>query len=467
MRKYLLILFMIVTILIVSIFQILAATDATEPVFNPNSYYKIINRSTGKYLDNAGSTADGYNVKQYSSSTSNNQQWKIIQSDTGYFRIICRNGGKALDNMGSTADGANMAQWSLGSSYNQQWQIVDQGNNYFKIICRTGGKCLDTGGLTADGSVVQQWGSGSSDNQQWQIVQYTNSGYKNPVLPGLYADPEIACFNGTYYIYPTTDGYSGWSSSAFKCFSSTDLVNWTDKGVILDLVPNISWSDSGAWAPCIVQKDNTYYYYFTASAQIGVATSTSPTGPFVDALGAPLLTTNQYNCQSIDPDVFIDDDGQAYMYFGQGKCMVAKLNSDMKSFATTPTEITPSGYNEGSNVFKRNGTYYLMWSENDTRSEDYRVAYATATSPMGPFTKAANSPILAKNTSLGILGTGHHSILKIPNSDEWYICYHRFAIPGGDGMHREVCIDKMYFNTDRTIKNVVPTLNGITSAVSP
>ena len=76
----------------------------------------------------------------------------------------------------------------------------------------------------------------------------------NPVLPDYYADPEITVFGNTYYIYPTTDGYAGWSGTYFKCFSSTDLVNWTDRGVILDLVPDVSWSDSQAWAPCIVKK---------------------------------------------------------------------------------------------------------------------------------------------------------------------------------------------------------------------
>jgi hypothetical protein len=285
----------------------------------------------------------------------------------------------------------------------------------------------------------------------------------NPVLKGYYADPEITVFGSTYYIYPTTDGYASWSGTYFKCFSSPDLVNWTDRGTILDLGPGVSWSDSQAWAPCIVQKGSTYYYYFCASAQIGVATSSSPTGPFTDALGRPLVTTNQYGCQSIDPDVFIDDDGQAYMYFGQGKCMVVKLNADMKSFNGTPQNITPSGYNEGSNVFKRNGVYYLLWSENDTRSEDYRVAYGTSSSPMGPFTKKA--VILQKNLSLGIKGTGHNSVVKVPNVDEWYICYHRFAIPNGDGTHRETCIDRMYFNSDGTIKAVVPTLGSAPTPV--
>jgi beta-xylosidase len=278
----------------------------------------------------------------------------------------------------------------------------------------------------------------------------------NPVLPNYYADPEITVFGSTYYIYPTTDGFDGWSGTYFKCFSSSDLVNWADRGTILDLGPGVSWSDSQAWAPCIVQKGSTYYYYFCASAQIGVATSTSPTGPFTDALGRPMVTTNQYGCQSIDPDVFIDDDGQAYMYFGQGKCMVVKLNADMKSFNGTPQNITPSGYNEASNVFKRNGIYYLMWSENDTRSEDYRVAYGTSSVPMGPFTK--RGVILQKNLSLGIKGTGHNSVVKAPGVDDWYICYHRFYIPNGDGTHRQTCIDHMYFNSDGTIKTVVPTL---------
>ncbi|PXV66363.1 glycosyl hydrolase family 43 [Dysgonomonas alginatilytica] len=115
-------------------------------------------------------------------------------------------------------------------------------------------------------------------------------------------------------------------------------------------------------------------------------------------------------------------------------------------------------------VFYRNGLYYFLWSEDDTRSENYRVRYATSLSPTGPLTIPENNLILAKDPSKGIYGTGHNSVLQIPEKDEWYIVYHRFNRPNGikmgdaAGFHREVCIDKMEFNEDGSIKPVIPTL---------
>jgi large repetitive protein len=283
---------------------------------------------------------------------------------------------------------------------------------------------------------------------------------KSPVLPGLNADPNIVRFGDTFYIYPTTDGFDGWSGTRFKAYSSTDLVHWKDHGVILDLGPDVSWADSRAWAPTIAEKDGKYYFYFCADANIGVAVSDSPTGPFKDALGQPLLKAGKFSGQMIDPAVFTDDDGQSYLYFGNGHAYVVPLNDDMTSLDTSKVkDITPSGYNEGSFVIKRKGTYYFMWSENDTRDENYRVAYATGPSPTGPWTK--QGVILSKDLSQGIKGTGHHSVVHVPNTDDWYIAYHRFAIPGGDGTHRETTIDKLEFDSDGLIKPVVPTLTSI------
>lgn len=283
---------------------------------------------------------------------------------------------------------------------------------------------------------------------------------RSPVLPGLNADPNIVRFGDTFYLYPTTDGFEGWSGTQFKAYSSTDLVHWKDHGVILDLGPDISWADSRAWAPTIAEKDGKYYFYFCADANIGVAVSDSPTGPFKDALGRPLLKAGQFSGQMIDPAVFTDDDGQSYLYWGNGHAYVAPLNDDMTSVDLTKMkDITPSGYNEGSFVIKRKGTYYLTWSENDTRDENYRVAYATGPSPTGPWTK--RGVILEKDLSLGIKGPGHHSVVQVPGTDDWYIAYHRFAIPGGDGMHRETTVDKLEFDSDGLIKKVVPTLTSI------
>ncbi|GHH83761.1 hypothetical protein GCM10017771_11180 [Streptomyces capitiformicae] len=283
---------------------------------------------------------------------------------------------------------------------------------------------------------------------------------KSPVLPGLTADPNIVRFGDTYYMYPTTDGFAGWSGTQFKAYSSKDLVHWTDHGVILDLGPDISWADIRAWAPAATAKNGKYYFYYSADTHIGVAVSDSPTGPFKDPLGKPLIARGAYTGQMIDPAVFTDDDGQSYLYWGQGRAYVVPLNDDMISFdASKVTNITPSGYNEGPFVIKRKGTYYFMWSENDTRDENYRVAYATGSSPTGPWTK--RGVILEKNLSLGIKGPGHHSVVQVPGTDDWYIVYHRFAIPGGDGTHRETTIDRMEFDADGLIKKVVPTLGSI------
>ncbi|MFF3935224.1 family 43 glycosylhydrolase [Streptomyces phaeofaciens] len=283
---------------------------------------------------------------------------------------------------------------------------------------------------------------------------------RSPVLPGLNADPNIVRFGDTFYLYPTTDGFEGWSGTQFKAYSSTDLVHWTDHGVILDLGPDVSWADSRAWAPTIAEKDGTYYFYFCADASIGVAVSDSPTGPFEDALGQPLLKAGTYSGQMIDPAVFTDDDGRSYLYWGNGHAYVVPLDDDMVSFdASKITDMTPSGYNEGTFVVKRKGTYYFMWSENDTRDENYRVAYATGPSPTGPWTK--RGVILEKDLSLGIKGPGHHSVVQVPGTDDWYVAYHRFAIPGGDGTHRETTVDKLEFDADGLIGKVVPTLTGI------
>ncbi|MGW1452697.1 family 43 glycosylhydrolase [Micromonospora sp. NPDC002411] len=288
---------------------------------------------------------------------------------------------------------------------------------------------------------------------------------KGPVIPGLFADPHLAMFNGRYYLYPTTDGYASWAGTYYKAFSSADLVNWTDHGVILDHGPDVTWADNSAWAPAVAGANGRYYLYFSGGAasgntakHLGVAVADSPVGPFRDALGRPLVRSDQFSGgQAIDPMVFTDDDGQSYLYWGQGVARAVRLNADMVSFDPAQARvITPSGYNEAPFVFKRNGLYYFMWSENDTRSEDYRVAYATGPSPLGPW--ASRGVVLQKRLEAGIKGTGHHSVVRAPNTDTWHIAYHRFAVPAGNGTNRETAVDRMEFNADGTIRPVVPTL---------
>lgn len=300
----------------------------------------------------------------------------------------------------------------------------------------------------------------------------------NPALDGYYADPEILYSQktGKYYLYPTSDGFQGWGGTYFKSFSSTDLVNWTDEGVILDLPRDVAWGRRNAWAPAILEEkvgnDYKYYYYFTAAQKIGVAVSDNPTGPFTDS-GAPLVGSKPEGIrggQEIDPDVFRDPvSGKCYLYWGNGYLAAVELNPDRISFDPKKVKIlTPDRtFREGTEVLYRNGTYYFLWSENDTRSPDYRVRYATAPSPMGPLTIPENNLILSKRPEAGIYGTGHNCVLQIPGSDEWYIIYHRFTRPKGitmgesAGYNREVCIDKLTFAPDGSIQPVEPTVKGI------
>lgn len=300
----------------------------------------------------------------------------------------------------------------------------------------------------------------------------------NPVLEGYYADPEILYSkkNKKFYMYPTSDGFVNWSGTYFKTFSSTDLVNWTDEGVILDLPTQVSWGKTNAWAPCIEEKlvngAYKYFYYFTAATKIGVAVSDSPTGPFVDS-GAALISTSPTGTgQQIDPDVFTDSiSDKSYICWGNNYMAVAELNDNMTSLKSGTTQvITPSNgtFTEGSYVIKRNNTYYFFWSKGDARKADYSVYYGMSTSPTGPITFPANNHILVQNPTLGIYGTGHNSVIQIPGKDEWYMVYHRFTRPRGitmigdsAGYFREVCIDKLEFNADGTIKPIVPTVEGI------
>ena len=274
------------------------------------------------------------------------------------------------------------------------------------------------------------------------------------VLPGLNADPHVAFFGDRCYLYPTTDGSEGWRSTSFRAWSSGDLKNWRDEGVILDLPKDLTWADIHAWAPACATKNGKYYYYYSADKNIGVAVANRPEGPFRDPLQRPLVSAKDYpGMQAIDPMVFVDLDGSAYLYWGQGRCKAVKLNDDMISFDPEQVrDITPPGYNEGPFVHYRKGVYYLSWSEYDTRDPRYSVAYGVSDSPLGPFTKALRNPILQQK---GVVrGAGHHSIGKIPGRDEWVIAYHRFRIPDGDGYHRETCLSPLRYNDDGTIRPV-------------
>lgn len=305
---------------------------------------------------------------------------------------------------------------------------------------------------------------------------------RNPVLTGFHADPEILYSEqtGRYYIYSTTDGVPGWGGAHFTVFESSDTRNWTEAGTVLDLkAGDAAWADGNAWVPCIIEKKikgrYKYFFYYSGNSkdgkgkQIGVATGDTPTGPFKDS-GKPMITDSPVgHGQQIDVDVFTDPvSGKSYLYWGNGYMAGAELNKDMMSIKKkTLTVMTPQGgtlqdyaYREAPYVFYRNGIYYFMWSVDDTGSPNYHVAYGTSRSPLGPIEVAAQPVVLSQKPEQGIYGTAHNSVIRLPGSDEWLIVYHRINrnyLNDSPGTHREVCIDRLEFNADGTIRPVVPT----------
>ncbi len=271
-------------------------------------------------------------------------------------------------------------------------------------------------------------------------------------LVGWYADPAIITLHDRWWLYPTTDGIPGWGARSFRAFSSPDLVNWTDHGEVLRLGEDVRWTTERAWAPAVAERAGKYYFYFTADHNIGVAIGDRPEGPFRD-IGAPLISAGDFEGSMIDPSVFIDEDGSAYLYWGNGRAYGVQLNDDMVSFDRSAVHSwQPEDFREAAWVHRRGANYYLSWSENDTRSEDYRVRYATGGSPLGPWNH--RGIVLEKDAERGILATGHHSIAKVPGSDDWIIAFHRFAIPDGSGYRRELSFAPLEYLDDGRIAPV-------------
>ena len=300
---------------------------------------------------------------------------------------------------------------------------------------------------------------------------------KNPVIEGWYADPEGVIFGKKYWIYPT---YSArYENQVFlDAFSSKNMVKWKKHPHILD-TSQIKWAKRAMWAPAIIRKENQYFLFFSANdiqskqrngqaddtlGGIGIAVADNPAGPFKDYLGKPLINKFYNNAQPIDQFVFRDKDGQYYIFYGGwGRCNVGKLNENFTALVPFSggmlvKEITPKGYVEGPTLFIRNGRYYMMWSEGGWTNGTYKVAYGISDNVFGPFERKAT--ILEADESIAT-GAGHHSVINIPGTDEWYIVYHRRPIPNLGRDHRVVCMDRLFFEDNGDIKNVKMTFKGV------
>lgn len=287
----------------------------------------------------------------------------------------------------------------------------------------------------------------------------------NPISEEWYADPEAVVYDGEYWIFPTLSQRFS-KQTHFDAFSSRDLTTWTKHENILTQ-EGCCWIRRALWAPAAINHNGRYYLFFSANdvhegehGGIGVAVADKPEGPYVDAIGEPLIGAIINGAQPIDQCVFKDDDGTIYMYYGGWQhCNMCILNDSLNGFipfedGSTFKEVTPKSYVEGPFMLKRHGKYYFMWSEGKWHENDYKVAYAIADTPYGPFERKAT--ILESDPEIGT-GAGHHSVIKGQGDNEYYIVYHRHPLDAADGNHRILCIDRLEFADDGAILPVKMT----------
>jgi hypothetical protein len=299
---------------------------------------------------------------------------------------------------------------------------------------------------------------------------------QNPIVQTNYtADPAPMVHNGTVYVYTSHDEdetvRNFFTMNDWRCYSTTDMVNWTDHGAVLSY-KDFEWSRGDAWAGQCVYRNGKYYYYLPVNQKnggnaIGVAVSDSPTGPFKDAIGKPLLTGYGY----IDPTVFIDDDGQAYLYWGNPNLWHVKLNEDMISYnqelgivkedlkdenfgyRAKKIDNRTAAYEEGPWLFKRNSKYYLFYPAGGVPEH---LAYSTSSGPTGPWTYGDTIMHVIKE---GGAFTNHPGYIEFKGKS--YLFYHNGALPGGGGFKRSVCIEPFQFNADGSIPLITPTKEGV------
>jgi hypothetical protein len=319
-----------------------------------------------------------------------------------------------------------------------------------------------------------RWALGASLGS---ILFISNALADNPlILDQFTADPTARVFNGKIFVYPSHDipaspgrGRANWFvMEDYHVFSSENLIDWTDHGVIV-AQDKTEWTNPtgyAMWAPDCVERNGKYYFYFPAPAKpgvvpttgrgrgggsrIGVAIAEKPEGPYVPQ---PLPIAG---LGGIDPSVLIDKDGQAYIYVAGGRISVAKLKENMVEL-DSPPQVIPNlpteGLIEGPFVFERNGIYYLTYPHVANKTE--RLEYAIGKSPMGPFTVTG---VIMDESESGCW-TNHHSLVEYKG--QWHLFYHDKDLSPNFDKNRAIRADYLTFNPDGTIQKVIPTLRGV------
>ncbi|WP_346860376.1 glycoside hydrolase family 43 protein [uncultured Draconibacterium sp.] len=315
------------------------------------------------------------------------------------------------------------------------------------------------------------WSCSSGENTEKQKLADNTPkkelNINNPVIKDKFtADPAAMVYNDTVYLYAGHDeapnDFDFYKMNEWLVYSSTNMVNWTEHPVPLKTT-DFSWALGDAWAAQVIQRNNKFYWYVTVShasingKAIGVAVSDSPTGPFKDVLGKALITndmTTEYTSidwDDIDPTVYIDDDGQAYLFWGNTVCYYAKLKENMIELDGAIHTIDLPHFTEAPWIHKKDDWYYLSYAYQFPE----KTAYAMSKSITGPWEYKGILNELAGNSN-----TNHQSIIEFKN--KWYYIYHTGGIqPNGGSFRRSVCIDEMHYNPDGTIQRVIMTSEGI------
>ncbi|WP_295096455.1 family 43 glycosylhydrolase [uncultured Fibrobacter sp.] len=283
----------------------------------------------------------------------------------------------------------------------------------------------------------------------------------NPVVTNMFtADPAGLVYNDTMYIFTGHDeapaGHEGYIMNDWHIFSSGDMDTWVDRGAVLS-IKSFKWARGSAWASQTIERNGKFYWYVTVhdgrDFAVGVAVADHPAGPYKDAIGKALITSDMTAANSgvnydIDPTVFIDDDGQAYIYWGNGAVMGYRLKENMVELQGSMFNVTPPSFTEAPYVHKRNGYYFLTYAY----GWEERIGQATMKSPTGP---VSNSKVIVgynKNSN-----TSHQAFVEFHN--QWYYIYHTGAI--GGSFRRALCVDYAYYENDSTIANITMTDAGV------
>jgi beta-xylosidase len=287
----------------------------------------------------------------------------------------------------------------------------------------------------------------------------------NPLITDQFsADPTARVFEGKIYVYPSHDipPIPGRTRTNWFCmedyhvFSSENLTDWKDHGVILDQT-NVPWLNRmsfNMWAPDCIFKNGKYYFYFPTGGRIGVAIADQPYGPFKPE-EKPIAGAG-----GIDPAVLLARDGSAYLFWARGRISVAKLKDNMVELDSPPliiTNLPATGLVEGPFPFERNGIYYLTYPHAVTTNghEAERLEYSISTNPLGPYEPAG---VILDQAASGCW-TVHQSIVEYKG--QWYLFYHDKDLSPQFDKNRAIRADKLYFNDDGKIQKVIPTLRGV------